>query len=77
MSSDILGDYWADLIGLALTLVLVNGAISGKFYTHGRGGGRRLIAFVKSSSARVGFLLVAAGLVVWLVVDLRHKLGAQ
>jgi hypothetical protein len=70
-------DYWADLIGLALALVFINGAMSGRFYTGGRGGGQKLIASVKSSSARVCFLLVAAGLVVWLVVDLRHKLGAQ
>jgi hypothetical protein len=77
MSSDILVNYWVDLIGLTLALVLVNGAVTGSFYTHGRGGGRRLIAFVESFPARVGFLLVAAGLVAWLVVDLRHKLGAQ
>ncbi len=63
MSGDILANYWIDLIALAVARVRVNGAVSGRFYTHGRGGGRRLIAFVESFPARVGFLLAAAGLV--------------
>jgi hypothetical protein len=37
----IFGLHWADLIGLAIGLVCVNGAITGRFYTHRKGGGKR------------------------------------
>ncbi len=74
---NILADFWIDLIGLAVALCFVNGAITGKFYSHGRGGPPKLIAFVRSSRARIAFLFVATLLFAWLVIDLRHKFGVQ
>ena len=59
---------------LALVLVFVNGALTGRFYSHGRGGPPKLIASVKSFPFRIFFLVVAACLFAWLIVDLRHKL---
>jgi hypothetical protein len=73
----ILTTFWIDLIGTALALVLANGALTGKLYSHGRGGSPRLIASIRSSCARIAFLLVSAGLVAWVVVDLRHKLSIR
>ena len=73
----ILSDFWADLICLIVALVFVNGAMTGKFYSGGRGGPPKLIASVRSTGARIAFLLVATGLITWLVIDLRHKLGVR
>ena len=77
MTSDVLTDYWTDLIGLTLALVLVNASLSRKLYTGGRGGGRRVIATIRSSLGRLGILIIAIVIVFWLVIDLRHKLGVQ
>jgi hypothetical protein len=66
---------WADLICLAIICVLTNGAITGNFYSHGRGAPPKLIASVKSHRLRIVFLVLAAGLSVWVVIDLRHKLA--
>jgi hypothetical protein len=73
----VLADYWTNLICLAVTLVFVNGAITGRFYSHGRGGPPKSIAFVRSPWTRIAFLFVATGLVAWLIMDLRHKFGVQ
>jgi hypothetical protein len=66
--------FWLDLLALALAMVLFNGALTGRFYSHGRGGPPKLIWTVKSAGLRLIFLLFALPLVVWLVLDLRHKL---
>jgi hypothetical protein len=71
---NILDRYWADLISLAIILVFFNGAITGNFYTHGRGGGRKLIAATKSLWARSIFLIFAIALTAWLIKDLRLKI---
>jgi hypothetical protein len=67
--------YWVDLIGLAIALVCVNGAITGRFYTHSRGHGKRLLAEVGSFRVRLAFL--CGGVVILLLVarDLVQKLG--
>jgi hypothetical protein len=71
----ILGLYWADLIGLAIALVCVNGAITGRFYTHGRGRGKRLLAEVGSFRVRLVSLCAGAAMFVLVARDLVQKLG--
>ena len=70
---DILNLLWPDLICGALAVVFLNAALTGQFYTHGRGGGQRLVASANSLTARIAFLIVAVLLVVWTVWDLKHK----
>jgi hypothetical protein len=69
-----LNRFWADLICAAIAIVFLNGAITGRFYTHGRGGRHKQIASVKSFQARIAFLLIAIGTAIWLIKDLRNKL---
>jgi hypothetical protein len=59
---NILNLSWIDLVCLAVVCVLVNGAITGKFYSHGRSAHPNMIASVKSHRVRVTLLLLAAGL---------------
>jgi len=66
--------FWSDLLALAGSLVLLNGALTGRFYTHGRGGPPKLIWSVKSVGLRLLFLLLALTMCAWLVLDLQHKL---
>ena len=70
---DLLNLFWPDLICTALAFVFLNAALTGEFYTHGRGGGKKLIASTKSLTARIAFLIIAVLLVVWIVWDLKHK----
>ena len=72
---NLLNLFWLDLICLAIICVLINGAITGNFYSHGRSGPPKLNASVKSHRLRLAFLLLAAGLSVWVIFDLKHKLG--
>jgi len=65
--------FWVDLLALAGTLVLFNGAITGRFYTHGRGGPPRLVLTVKAVGLRVLFFLLALTSGAWLVHDLLRK----
>ena len=69
------GFYWLDLIGLAIALVCINGAITGRFYTHSRGRGKRLLAEVRSSRVRLVFLCVGGAIFALVARDLVHKLG--
>jgi hypothetical protein len=71
---DIVKQFWADVIVLAIALVFFNDAITSKFHTHGRGGGPKLIGHTKSIWSRVAFLLISIVIVVWLVIDLKRKL---
>jgi len=66
--------FWFDLLALALVMVLFNGALTGRFYSHGRGGPPKLIWTVKSAGLRLIFLLLGLSIIAWLVFDLRHKL---
>jgi hypothetical protein len=66
--------FWGDLLALALALVLLNGSVTGRFYSHGRGGGPKLIGTFRSTALRIIFLLLAVSICVWLVFDMRHKL---
>jgi hypothetical protein len=70
---DLFSYYWPDFIAAVLGLGIVNGALTGKFYTHGKGR-KKLIVDIKSIPARIGFLCIAALIFVWLVRDLRMKL---
>ena len=72
----ILNRFWIDLLCLAVLIALFNGAIRGQFYTNRKGGGRILIASVKSAPLRMMFLLVSLAMLVWLIIDLRSKIGA-
>ena len=65
--------FWGDLLALAGALVLLNGALTGRFYTHGRGGPPKLIWTVKSAGLRALFLILALAICAWLVVDLTRK----
>lgn len=66
--------FWVDIICLAVAAAFLNGAITGNFYSHGRGGRRTLFASVKSSPARVVFLLVAIGVFAWVIRDFLQKI---
>jgi hypothetical protein len=65
--------YWGDFLALVLALVLLNGAVTGRFYTHGRGGGPKLIGKFRSAGPRIIFFLLAVSICVWLVFDIRTK----
>lgn len=69
------GLYWDDLIGLATALACVNGGISGRFYTHSRRGGKRLLAEMRSFWVRLVFLCAGFALLALVARDLIHKLG--
>lgn len=68
--------YWADLIGLAIALVCINGAITGKFYTHSRGHRKRLLGEVGSFRIRLAFLCAGVAMFALVGRDLAQKLGA-
>jgi hypothetical protein len=64
-----------DLICFVIAVWFFNGGLTGQFFTGGRGGGQKLIASTRSRPARVLFLLIAIGLSIWLIIDLRRKIG--
>jgi hypothetical protein len=66
--------FWLDIICLAVGMALLDLAITGKTYSHGRGGGRTLFASVKSMPARILFLLFAIGVFAFAITDFIHKL---
>ena len=66
--------FWADIIGLAIAVVLFNGALTGKFYTHGRGVRPHLIADIRSPLVRFALIVLSLALCAWLVWDLRAKI---
>jgi hypothetical protein len=72
---DILNFLWLDLICLAIVCVLVNGAIAGKFYSHGRAAHPKVIASVQSYCTRITLFLLGVGLAAWVIIDLKRKLG--
>lgn len=72
---DILDLYWIDFVGLAIGIVCVNGAITGRFYTHSRGHRKRLLAEVRSSWVRLMFLFVGGAIFALVTRDLVHKLS--
>ena len=74
MSTDSLLRWWPDIVCVALGIVFLNGAITGSFYTHKRGGGHVLIAKVRSAPFRMLFLVLAVTLFVWVVYDARYRL---
>ncbi len=75
---DTFGFYWLDFIGLAIALVCINGAITGRFYTHSRGRGKQLLAEVRSSRVRLVFLCVGGAIFAFVARDLVYKLdGAR
>lgn len=69
-----LSQLWPDLIYTALGIGFINGAITGNFYTARRGGGRNLIASIRSTPIRLLILVLAVSLLVWTVCDVRRKL---
>jgi hypothetical protein len=72
---DFWNTYWLDVGAFVLTTWLLIGALTGKFYTGGRGGGHRLVASTNSRSARLLFLVLAVGIVAWLIIDLGRKIS--
>jgi hypothetical protein len=52
-----------------MALVLLNGALTGMFYTR-----RRKLLQINSTAWRIGFLVLSAILCVWLVIGLVRKL---
>lgn len=72
---DSLNLFSVDIIGLFASMALLKGAITGEFYSVGRGGRRTPIAKISSVPARAAFLLVAGGLTAWVVQDFLHKIG--
>ena len=69
----LLESLWPDLFGIAFALVFLNGGLTGRFYTHGKGGPPKLIVSVKSPFVRAVFLIVALGLAGWIATDLARK----
>jgi len=66
----IFSEFWIyDLMCLLVGIAFLNGALTGNFFSGGRGG-RRLILSVKSVPARIVFLLISIGMLVlfaWMV----------
>jgi len=62
---------------LCVASVLVNGGLTGRFYTHRRGGPPKLIASVRSFYARTSFFFLGAAMIWWLIVDLRRKVAVK
>jgi hypothetical protein len=71
---DVFYRYWIDFIASIIASWFLRGTLTGNFYTSGRGGGVRLVASIKSKLARFVFLLIGVGIVVWTVIDVRHKM---
>ena len=67
--------YWMDFIGSAIALACVNGAMTGKFYTHSKGHRKRLLAEVRSHRLRLVFLCAGFAMLVLVARDLIHKLA--
>jgi len=62
--------FWYDLLFLVVASWCLSAAVTGNFYTGGRGGRIRLVAHVKSRLARVVFLLNGAGTVDMVAIDI-------
>jgi len=75
MISNYFQAFWLDLVALAVATSLFTAAITGEFYSIGRGGRRTPIASVKSVAPRAAFLLVSFALFVWVVKDFLQKVG--
>jgi hypothetical protein len=66
--------FWLNIICLAVGMAFLNLAVTGKTYSHGRGGGRTLFASVRSVPARVLCLVIAIALFTWAIKDFIHKI---
>ena len=65
---------WCDLVSFVLASWCLTAAVTGNFYTGGRGGGIRLVATVDSRPARVVLLLIRGGIVAMVVIDILRKI---
>jgi hypothetical protein len=63
-----------DVFALVVASSLVIAAISGTFYTGGRGGGVKVALHIYSLPARFVLLLVGVGVDVWAVIDILRKI---
>jgi hypothetical protein len=71
---DLFYKFLADFIASIVASWFLRGALTGNFYTSGRGGGVWLVASIKSKLARLVLLLIGVGIIVWIVIDIRHKI---
>ena len=69
-----LSKIWIDIILVVVAITLVNGSITGAFYSSGRGGRRTLFARVKSIPLRVTLFLLGVGIIAWIIIDGRKAL---
>lgn len=57
------------MISLAIAMAFLDLAITGRTFSHGRGGQRSLIAEVRSIPLRVGLFVSGIGVLVWIVAQ--------
>jgi len=65
---------WLVIICLALAMAFLDLAITGRTFSHGRGGQRALLAAVRSVPLRVVFFIVGIGVIVWIVGQFVRRL---
>ena len=58
---------WLVIICLVIAMAFLDLAITGRTFSHGRGGQRSLTAEVRSVSLRVGLFVAGIGVIVWIV----------
>jgi hypothetical protein len=65
--------FWRDLLFFVVGWWCLTAAVTGNFYTGGRGGGMRPIAIVTSRIARVLFVWIGAGIAALVITDILRK----
>jgi hypothetical protein len=66
---------WLYILFVSVGMGLINGAITGTFYTSGRGGNRPLFATVKSVPVRFILFSIGFGLLFWTIRDGIHRIS--
>jgi hypothetical protein len=62
---------WLYILLTTLRAALLRVGITGRFYSVGRGGARRLVSKIKSLPVKIVFILLGLGIFGWLIVDLK------
>jgi hypothetical protein len=58
---------WLAIICLVIAMAFLDQAITGRTFSHGRGGQRSLIAEVRLVPLKVGLSVAGIGVIVWIV----------
>lgn len=66
--------FFADFIASIVACWFLRGALSGNFYTSGRGGGVWLVASTRSRVTRLILFIIGAGIAAWVLIDIARKI---